>query len=47
MQRKKVVQSLLNACLIDMKKLGFKTFIIRNASSTKFYEKLLDQKSFL
>lgn len=41
---KKIGQSLLNACLIDMKKLGFKTCIIGNASSTEFYEKACGAK---
>lgn len=35
----KIGQALLNACLIDMKKLGFKTCIIGNASSIEFYQK--------
>lgn len=36
---RKVGQALLNACLIDMKQLGFETCIIGNASSIDFYEK--------
>lgn len=36
---RKVGQALLNACLVDMKQLGFETCIIGNASSIDFYEK--------
>lgn len=36
---KKIGQTLLINCLIDMKSLGFKTCIIGNASSIEFYEK--------
>jgi len=35
----KIGQALLNACLIDMKKLDFKTCIIENVSSIEFYQK--------
>lgn len=35
----KIGEALLNACLIDMKQLGFETCIIGNASSIEFYEK--------
>lgn len=35
----KIGQSLVNACLIDMKQLGFETCIIGNAGSIEFYEK--------
>jgi N-acetylglutamate synthase-like GNAT family acetyltransferase len=41
---KKIGQSLLNICLIDMKKLGFKTCIIGNAGSIEFYEKACGAK---
>lgn len=37
-------QGLLNACLIDMKRLGFKTCIIGNASSIEFYKKACGAK---
>lgn len=36
---RKIGEALLNACLIDMKQLGFETCIIGNASSIEFYEK--------
>ena len=36
---KKIGQALLNACLIDMKQLGYETCIIGNGSSIEFYEK--------
>lgn len=41
---RKVGQALLNACLLDMKKLGFMTCIIGNASSIEFYEKACGAK---
>jgi N-acetylglutamate synthase-like GNAT family acetyltransferase len=40
----KIGQSLVNSCLSDMKKLGFKTCIIGNASSIEFYEKACGAK---
>ena len=36
---RKIGQALVNACLIDMKQLGFETCIIGNAGSIEFYEK--------
>lgn len=36
---RKIGEALLNACLIDMRQLGFETCIIGNASSIEFYEK--------
>lgn len=41
---RKVGQALLNACLLDMKRLGFMTCIIGNASSIEFYEKACGAK---
>lgn len=38
-------KALVNACLIDMKKLGFKTCIIGNGSSIEFYEKACGAKN--
>jgi len=41
---RKIGQSLLKACLIDMKNIGFKTCIIGNVSSIEFYEKACGAK---
>ncbi len=41
---RKIGQALLNACLSDMKKLGFMTCIIGNAGCIEFYEKACGAK---